>query len=65
MSRPNSQVPDHRPREIAERWRILYCLGTLAYMDGGNTRRETGFCRRLIAGEDRWESVESEYEYAY
>jgi hypothetical protein len=43
----------------------LHCLGVVVYLDAQNTRRETGFCRRYFPKEERWETVESEYEYAY
>ena len=43
----------------------LYCLGTLTYIDSSGTQRETGFCRRYIEAADSWETIESEYEYAY
>jgi hypothetical protein len=44
---------------------VLYCMGTIEYFDTGGTQRETGFCRRYRPSEDRWETVESEYEYTY
>jgi hypothetical protein len=44
---------------------VLYCMGTIEYFDTGGTQRETGFCRRYRPSEDRWETVDSEYEYTY
>jgi hypothetical protein len=44
----------------------LYCMGTVVYIGAGGTRkRETGFCRRYRPRENRWDIIESEYEYAY
>lgn len=45
--------------------KALYFLGTLAYVDRDRkTRRLTGFCRRYLPRDQRWETVESEYEYS-
>jgi hypothetical protein len=43
----------------------LYCMGVLIYQDNIGIRRETAFCRRFRPREDRWETIECEYEYAY
>jgi hypothetical protein len=45
-----------------------YCIGTIAYLDQGQARRETGFCFVLEEGSrgPRWVRAKSrEYEYAY
>jgi len=45
--------------------KALYFLGTLTYVDRDRkTRRLTGFCRRYLPRDQRWETIESEYEFA-
>jgi len=43
-----------------------FCVGTIAYLDSAEVRRETGFCFRLAYQPPRWEgSGSQEHVYAY
>ena len=44
----------------------VVCIGRIVYEDDRRIRRETGFCRKLDAANERWLPVgETEYDYAY
>jgi hypothetical protein len=67
------EVKSERPvREIPQflqQGTRYYCIGTIAYLDQNQTRRETGFCfviKEPPSPDPRWVSAESRaHEYAY
>lgn len=60
------ELVGNEPMEIFAEDKSLLCMGSIAYLDGGGRRRETGFCRRYRSRTGEWDTMsESEYEYAY
>jgi hypothetical protein len=45
---------------------FVFCVGVIAYRDGNDVERLTGFCRRYDCHSERWLQVaDHDYEYAY
>jgi hypothetical protein len=66
------EVKSERPvRELPHLLKLAtpYCIGTVAYVDQNQTRRETGFCftiKEITSGGACWVSAKSaEHEYAF